>query len=61
MVELLKKIGLVFFATAAISIVASGCQKIPYKPYLPEEMRAPSGEPTQPGAFTGKKRGWVIY
>ena len=39
----------------------SGCQKIPYKPYLPEAQRGDPTEPKGPGIFTGKKGEMVIY
>lgn len=44
-------------------IAAAGCQKIPYKPYLPEQYRGDpkDPEPTQPGIFTGRKGEYVIY
>lgn len=49
---------------AVVAITTSACsKKIPYKPYLPDQFRGEPGEPdpTIPGLFTGKKRGYTIY
>lgn len=47
----------------AAAIAVAGCQKIAYKPYLPEEYRGDPQDPspTQPGIFTGRKGEYVIY
>lgn len=52
-----------WIALVAIVIATAGCQKIPYKPYLPEQYRGDPSEPdpTLPGLLTGKKGEYVIY
>ena len=52
---------MVLMAVSMISVAVTGCQKIPYKPYLPEAQRGDPKEPSQPGLFTGKRKGYVIY
>jgi hypothetical protein len=46
-----------------IIVAISGCQKIAYKPYLPEQYRVDADEPdpTLPGILTGKRGEYVIY
>lgn len=57
----MKKLG--WIALIAAVVAMAGCQKIAYKPYLPEQYRGdPSDpEPTLPGVFTGKRGEYVIY
>jgi hypothetical protein len=42
-------------------VALAACQKIPYKPYLPEAQRGDPIEPKGPGIFTGKKGEYTIY
>ena len=46
-----------------ITLNVTGCSKVNYKPYLPEEYRGDESEPSSdiPGVFTGKGREYIIY
>ena len=60
----MKRVWAILFGVFAISIATTACsQKVAYKPYLPEQFRGEPGEPDPsiPGIFTGKKRGYTIY
>jgi hypothetical protein len=56
-----KKVSTIFLTMMALSLVTGACQKIPYKPYLPEAQRGDPTEPKGPGLFTGKRGEYVIY
>ena len=57
----MKNVG--WIALIVLAIATVGCQKIAYKPYLPEEYRVDADEPSPslPGAFTGARGEYVIY
>jgi hypothetical protein len=59
-----KRVLLVLLGGLALASAMTACsQKIPYKPYLPEQFRGnpEDPDPTIPGLFTGKRRGFVVY
>lgn len=57
----MKRLSWIAFCVAIIAV--AGCQKIGYKPYLPEEYRGDPKDPspTQSGILTGKRGEYVIY
>ena len=57
----MKKLGWIMLVAAVVAM--AGCQKIAYKPYLPEQYRGDpkDPEPTLPGILTGKRGEYVIY
>jgi hypothetical protein len=45
-----------------IALGVTGCTKLKYKPYVPEEYSGESGtDPNSPGIYTGKSGEYVIY